>query len=264
MFEPSCLTPLPWETRNLGMPSYAISDSFFESFDEIMLADEIERLFHQNGPIFIQARLHKAQLPFAISLQRVGFIYAESTLVPTTILKKNRSLEKFKENPSAFIPGLYDEQQIGFNKVERSDETALQSIRSIAREAFVDDRFHLDPKCPPQMADERFVHWVNDLAADESVIFYILSLKNVPLAFMTRKKENLILAGFGKEYRLSGLGDYLWLSVLLDMLKEDLYKVHTLFSVYNTGVMNLYTRLGFNFTDPCVTFHLWKKLEKGS
>ncbi len=258
MSEQNCLEPVPYETRNLGVPSFALTDDCLKSFDEKILAGEIEKLTRLNGRLFIQTRLNKGQLTFTGALQRMGFFFAEATLVPFTHFQKNKVLQEFKKNPALFLPSLYAFDRLKLNRVDRSDEISMKIIRSIARESFTDDRFHLDPNCPKETADERFVYWINDLAGDPLAVFYILFYEGNPLGFMARKMENMILTGFSKEHQTAGLGDFLWLSTLLDMMGEGLLKAHTLISVNNARVLNLYVRLGFTFNDPGVTLHYWK------
>jgi ribosomal protein S18 acetylase RimI-like enzyme len=258
MSETGPLTPIPWETRNLGVPSFTLSEPFFGSFDEKALSLEIENQARRQGRLFVQARLNKDRIQHAAALQRAGFFYAEANLSPFADLAKNRSLREFEKDPAAFIPGMYVAGEVRVARVEKADQGPLAGIRSIARESFLDDRFHLDPNCPRSLADERFVHWVNDLAADDSSVFYVLSYQGDPMGFMVRKGEEMILTGFGKEYRSSGLGDFLWLSTMSDMSRNGLTKAHTLISTNNMAVLNLYSRLGFSFKDASVTFHCWK------
>jgi ribosomal protein S18 acetylase RimI-like enzyme len=257
MLESVCFTSIPWETRNLGVQSFTLSESFLNSFDKKKFDVEIENLIKHHKNLFVQIRLSKDQLKHVISFQKIGFYYVETTLVPFTQFSRNRILQEFSKNPVPFLPSRYDFNDVKVVAIKKLEKSSVESIKSIAKESFTDDRFHLDPNCPQSVADERFAFWVDDLASDDLITFYTIYYKNISIGFMIRKGESLILAGFSKEYISVGLGDFLWLSTLLDMQQNGFVKTNTLISANNTAVLNLYTRLGFKFKDPCVTLHYW-------
>lgn len=190
-------------------------------------------------------------------LQQQGFYFVETALVPHSILKKNELLARFVDSRSDFVPARIDASQLELVLLDKHDEAQCDEVRGIARESFSDDRFHLDANCSAAIADRRFSYWVDDLLADDAVVFYLLIYASNPIGFMARKDANLILAGFAKKYVNSGLGDFLWLSVLEDMKRQGIHQTHTMISANNTSVMNLYARLGFKFKNPAVTLHYW-------
>lgn len=252
-----CLTPISWETRNLGRQSFAIADEFLAEPDQCLLNDSLQDARKQWGSIFIQARVGKSELAAVPVLQRAGFLFAETALVPFTAFRKNEVFTKFLSDKSSFLPARYPVDQIGLSILDRDDATAVATVKTIAAESFSDDRFHLDAACPKEIADQRFSYWVEDLIADEGVVFYLLHHLDSCTGFMARKGENLILAGFAQRYLKSGLGDFLWLSVIEDMQRCGLERTNTVISANNVAVLNLYVRLGFKFKDPSVTLHYW-------
>jgi GNAT superfamily N-acetyltransferase len=257
MSENDCLVYVPWETRNLGIQSFALSEYFIENPDEELLRDTLQKKKQEYGSIFVQVRLGKQYLPIAPIIERNGFYFVESTLVPYTSLKKNSRFVEFIRDRRPFVPSRYDAADLVFVLLDKRSKDDCRKIREIAAESFSDDRFHIDAKCSKEVADRRFVYWVDDLLGDDAVIFNVLEHRGDATGFMARRGDNLILAGFAPQYINSGLGEYLWFAVLQDMQEQGIVQVRTLISSNNTAVLNLYVRMGFKFKDPAATFHYW-------
>lgn len=251
------LLPIDYETRNLGIPSFAVCDSFSFEPDIAALKNYIAKLVSEHSRIFVQARIAANNSYIIQALQKAGLMVVESTLVPYSLLKKNQVLANFIAEPMCVIPKKHSNSCLRTVRLEKNDSRMLGIIRTIASESFTQDRFHIDTCCTTEVADRRFVYWVDDLLADTKVIFYATLRDAEPVGFMARKEEHLILAGFSQRYAASGLGDFMWLSVMEDMLCEGHTQTHTLISTNNIPVLNLYVRLGFKFKDPCVTLHYW-------
>jgi len=251
-----CLSHLEYETRNLGMPSYALTSNFLENADLGCLASTLAERIAQSNSLFVQARVVPEQFSALTAIEASGFSFVETTLDPYTVLGKNSVLQNFQENPNTFVPRRFNSSALGFINMDQNNQAACESVKRIAAESFVKDRFHVDPRCPNHLADKRFVYWVEDLLKGDT-LFQLLLYNNDVIGFMARKRQHLILAGFSRKYSASGLGDYLWLSVLSDMVSEGLAQAHTRISVNNIPVLNLYGRLGFKFKDPAAMFHYW-------
>ncbi|HCA94298.1 MAG TPA: hypothetical protein DEP38_06410 [Cyanobacteria bacterium UBA9226] len=257
MFKVDYLIPIPYETRNLGLPSFVLSETFCQNSDENELRNNIENKVKELNNLFIQVRLPKDNLSIVPISKTCGFYFVESTLVPQSNLRKNSKLREFIFDKSTCIPTRYKLEELNLCYLDTNDAKTSSKIKEIAEESFSDDRFHIDPNCPDSIANKRFANWVSDLYTDKSVIFYYLKYKDDAIAFMCHKNQDLILAGFSQKYRNSGLGEFLWLSVLEKMLSEGIYQAKTLISVNNISVLNLYSRLGFKFNNPSVTLHYW-------
>ncbi|MBW4520944.1 MAG: GNAT family N-acetyltransferase [Scytolyngbya sp. HA4215-MV1] len=251
------ITDLPYETRNLGLACFAVRDEFLENPNESGLKSDIAQKISACGKVFVQTRIPKELSQLAPIFQRCGFYFVESTLIPQSRLVDNIILKNFTLNRLDFVPSRYSLNRLVVQPIDKQNFDIRNNIEEISKNSFIDDRFHLDPNCPDEIADSRFFYWIQDLYSDSDVIFYDLEYDREIIGFMCRKNTNLILAGFAKKYRNSGLGDFLWLSVMQDMLTRGLSQAHTLISANNTAVLNLYARLGFKFKQPAVTFHYW-------
>ncbi len=252
----NCLTYLEYETRNLGMPSYDLTQNFIDSADKGRLACVLAEKTAQSNKLFVQARVVPEQFSALTAIEAAGFSFVETTVDPYTVLSKNSVLRIFQENPGSFVPKRINFDTLGFKDLDRNDQAACESVKRIAAESFVKDRFHVDPRCPEHLADKRFVYWVEDLLKGDT-LFQLLLYDDDVIGFMASKGQHLILAGFSRKYSASGLGDYFWLSVLANMASENLTQAHTRISVNNIPVLNLYVRLGFKFRDPAAMFHYW-------
>ncbi|MEA5616573.1 hypothetical protein VB711_01785 [Cronbergia sp. UHCC 0137] len=253
---------IAYETRNLGITSFALNEVFFESPEQNLLKQDIFAAIQAYNQIFIQCRLSKQNINLSSIVQNCGFYVVESTLSPYTNLNKNKIIKSFIQNKDNFIPARYKIDKFNITQININDAcNSREQIQKIAEESFIDDRFHVDPNCTQDIANKRFSYWVGDLCSDRNVIFECLEYENEKIAFMCRKESNLILAGFNKRYRNSGLGEFLWLSILENMIQEGIQYARTLISTNNTSVLNLYARIGFQFKNPLFTFHYWHKSE---
>lgn len=252
-----CFIPLNYETRNLGIAAFALQDDFIAAPDESLLKSSIIGLAEEYKSFFAQARVAKDSFSIIPLLGRCGFIYIETAISPFTILTKNPVLQAFIADQQGFLPKRYNCADISMVTMNKADTSLSGEIRQIASESFVDDRFHLDPHCSKALADGRYAYWVNDLIKSDAT-FQLLTLRDELAGFMIRQGERLVLAGFSRKYAASGLGDYLWLSVLASMLDEGLTTAVTQIAVNNTNVLNLYARLAFKFKSPATILHMWQ------
>lgn len=257
MSDRTCLKNIPWETRNLGVQSFAVEEAFLGNTEEEILKGSLRSAEAQYGRIFVQARVSKNDFAALPVLQKNGFYFAETTLVPYSVFKKNDALRRFMVDKASFVPARNSLGDLGLSIMSRQDSAQCATVKAIAAESFSADRIHLDANCSKEIADRRFCYWVDDLLADEAVVFYLLEHLGACTGFMARKGEDLILAGFAQRYIKSGLGDFLWLSVLEDMHKQGITQTHSCISASNIPVLNLYVRLNFKFKDPSVTLHYW-------
>jgi ribosomal protein S18 acetylase RimI-like enzyme len=249
------LTPLDYETRNLGLRSFAVRALPADRHQGEELAALMSEEATQHGSIFVQAKCAINELNCLHLLEEIGFHFVETALVPTCNINKNKELSEFCINPASVLPGRFSVDEITVSVMEV--DALIDSVRSIAAESFTRDRFHLDPHCDNTAANRRYSNWVDDLLADSTVTFHLLHHREEIAGFMARRGEHLVLAGFSRRHIGSGFGDFLWLSVLKAMQDEGLRQVHTQISASNTAVHNLYVRLGFKFRDPFFLLHYW-------
>lgn len=258
------LKETPWETRNLGVPSYALATGFFDAPDFAALERDMRALAAAHGRLFVAARMGKEGLPRVPELQRLGFYVVECTVSPTMVLGRNRVLRAFERDPSGFLPRRYPIEELEFRTLAAVPPGQASTIQAMAHDAFQDDRFHCDHQCPPAIADRRFAYWMDDLMRDPQVRFDLLLLRGAPIAFFARKGSHQIVSGFSRERASSGLGEFFWLSTCKAVKDEGHAAVHSLISCNNLQSLNLCARCGYRFKDVGYTFHYWARPPGGA
>jgi hypothetical protein len=251
------LRETPWETRNLGVPSYALVQDFWVAPDFDLLASELRALFAGHGRLFAAARLPKERLPMIPALQVLGFYVVECSLAPTMALAKNPVLRDFERDPAAFVPVRFAREDLEFSAGTVMNPQLAETLKAMAQSAFSGDRFHVDHQCPPAIADRRFAFWMDDLLADPGVRFDVLRLKGEAIAFFASKGNHQIVSGFSPERAASGLGEFFWLSVCAAAKAEGQTFVHSLISCNNLPSVNLCARCGYRFKETGYTLHRW-------
>lgn len=253
----------PWETRNLGIPGYALNTTqFCDTSDINSLKEELKRLHVESNSFFVFARIPRESLHLARPLEQVGFYLVECTVVPFIRLQQHEMLEKFEQDRQSFLPKKFRTTSVFISTIEQPHKELAEEIKKVASESFVDDRFHVDANCSTEIADRRFAYWVDDLVNNVNVSFDLMYIQNELAGFMARKNNKLILAGFSKTYRAAGLGEFLWLTSCSIIKNLSFKTAETLISINNIAVLNLYARLGFRFKDTQYGLHYWSHLEK--
>lgn len=257
MSDLATLRETPWETRNLGLPAYALADGFRDGSGLPALERELAALAARHGRLFCTARVPRERLALIPDLQRLGFYVVECTLAPHMALLKNPVLLAFERDPAPFIPERYRREDLAFVAAAPRAPELAERLQALARSAFSGDRFHADHRCPPEIADRRFAFWMDDLLADPAVKIDLLRLKGEPIAFFARKGAHQIVSGFAAERAASGLGEFFWLSTCAAVKAEGHTFVHSLVSCNNLPSVNLCARCGYRFKETGYTLHLW-------
>jgi hypothetical protein len=252
------LRETPWETRNLGVPSYALATEFWETPDFAGLAREMRDLAGVHGRLFAVARIGREGLPHVPQLQQLGFYVVECTLSPVMALHRNPVLLDFERDPSPFIPGRYPREGLQFQTLGEMTAEWAEVLTAMAHESFTDDRFHRDHQCPHEIADRRFAFWMQDLLHDPTIAYEVLLLRGSPVAFVAHRGGYMIVSGFARKHTTSGLGEFFWLSICSTAKAAGHRSIHTLISCNNLPSLNLCARCGFRFRDTGYTFHYWE------
>jgi len=260
MFEKAArqlLVATPWETRNLGLPSFQLNSERFSEFDEAKLDDELQGLKEEHEKFFVFARVNKQQLTIGHVLERKGFYLVEGIMCAEIRLGKNELLSKFEQNREGFIPERYANRNLRVASLSCGQPLPKETLIEIAGNAFMDDRFHLDPNCSDETASRRFSYWIADLMNDNETICDVLYLDDEIIGFFARKASNLIIGGFTSRYRQAGLGMYLWLNVCRILKNEGCVTARGNISINNLLSINFHAKLGFRFKNTQYSFHYW-------
>ncbi len=259
MSNESCLVSLSYETRNLGRESFAVSEAFIQTPSREALLRELQAKHAEHGKIFVQARVAKQYLDTVRVLESCGLYFIESVVAPHAVFAKNELLQDFLRDRASHLPRRYSAEDVTVTPLNKPGGSALQNIKEIAAASFIDDRFHLDRHCAPEVAGRRYSYWMADLSQDAATMFYLLDYRRQTIAFLAAKAENLLIGGFLPQYASSGLGEFLWLAAMEHMQTAGYTHATTLVSVNNTPSLNLHSRLGYRFKNPSTTLHYWSE-----
>lgn len=132
----------------------------------------------------------------------------------------------------------------------------IGEVKRIAREDFYFGRFFEDPFIEEWVAQKRNEYWIDDMIMNPSYRILIAKKNNSVIGFMAFSDENshieLLLGGLTSKY--AHLSYSFWSHLFDNYFKTRLIK--TTISCSNLGVVNLYKKFGFNFTEHCAGFHL--------
>jgi GNAT superfamily N-acetyltransferase len=154
------------------------------------------------------------------------------------------------------------ETRISLRRAQREDWAAIESIAS---QSFHHGRYHADPIFPRELAHLRYRHWIRRaLAAEDSPdrVYALGELGSVNGFYHVTVEgttSDLRLAALSPELQGTMLGFDLYASMLRLLKSSGVRQVLTNISAANTGVMNIYSMLGFRFSEPEAIYH-WHDL----
>lgn len=119
--------------------------------------------------------------------------------------------------------------------------------------AFTHGRFHRDFNLPKVMADLRYDNWLKQLLDAQQV--YGLYWEGDLAGFIGCIDNNLLLHAVAEKYRGKGLSKYWWSEVCAALLANGHDEVKSSISATNVAALNLYTSLGFSFSNPQDVYH---------
>lgn len=143
------------------------------------------------------------------------------------------------------------------------------AIEAIAAQSFTHGRYHADPLFPKELANRRYRHWIQTALAGakaEDRVF-VLGKPGQVLGFyhvtLEGEVSDLRLAAIAPDLKKTGLGIDLYAGILDNLQKLGIKRVVSTISSSNTGVMNVYSMLGFRFSNPEVIYH-WHAPDTGT
>src|SRR6266536_1824849 len=236
-------TQSPWDTAVYGRPVLQINviEVRGPSADKDIGAFELAR--DACGTRLVSCRLSHERLRESMLLEGVGFRFIEMLYQPELGDLQSRDLQH--ENGLALALAASED---------------LPAILHIAGTAFRSERFHVDPRLPARLGDQRYQNWVRSSFSHPSQRLYVLHDARSVIAFFVT--ENLAdgtcywhLNAVASEVQGRGYGRRAWQAMLGHAQKEGAKRVRTSFVARNHRVLNLYARLGFDFSPPSMTFH---------
>lgn len=235
---------VPWDTAIFGY-TVAQIDSI-ELFDESVALDNLAPF--NAWCIAHQIRLVSCRLPYdklreSMFLESSGFRFVEMVLHP---VMTNLQFFKLEENNLC---------------LEQAKLADIPIIRDIAGRAFHHERYHVDPRLNPRLADLRYQIWVDNAVENNQQEILIIRDDDAVIGFFIweRREANTAywhLTAINPDYQGRGYGRKAWQTVLNYHCSQGISQIRTTISARNVSVLNLYASLGFKFEPPEMTFHL--------
>jgi hypothetical protein len=234
------ITLLPWDEAIFGFPVAELRPAAAPSAE--CLPEALRRFCERTGAELISARAAGADTATQALLSAAGFIPVEFSL-----------LAQIPRLIAARLP----RPRLTLRRAEPADREA---ILRIAGSAFAFGRYHGDPRFPRELANRRYVRWV-ETALDGVPDDYVFAAgpAGAPIGFMDAVirdgRADLRLGAVDPAGELGFAGVALYTETLREAAAMGAASVSARIAAANTRVLNLCAMLGFQFSGPELIFH---------
>lgn len=233
----------PWDEPVCGFPVMQITAMQVLGPNATADMRQFEQVRDAIGAGLVSCRLPHDHLKESMLLEDHGFRFIEMIYAPELDLKN-------------FDAG----SDLNLLPVRRASDEDLPTLLDIARTAFNNERFKMDPRLDPSISDQRFQNWVASSLCHTAQELYVISDGARIVAFFVTEQLNdgtcyWHLNAVAPEAQGKGYGRRVWLSMLDQAANSGAKRVRTSIAARNHRVLNLYARLGFTFLPPSMTFH---------
>lgn len=233
----------PHDERALGYPVVAISEiEVIDPRGATTAYDDFVRWLARRQVRLVSCRLAHHRLGESMFLEQRGFRFVEMMLTPSL---------------APLTPVDIDAD--GVTLVEAA-AAELPALCAIAGRAFRHERYHVDPRVETAAADQRYANWVADAASHPRQQVLAVREGDQPVGvFVVEHGDDgdvyWHLTAIDPRCQGRGLGTRTWSAMLNRHHAQGMTAVRTRISARNVAVLNLYTKLGFRFGNPEMTFH---------
>jgi len=197
----------------------------------------------------VYTRIDPLNVPLSAALAACGFFHVEATLDLSFRLREAK---------------LAAEWRTDMLKLDLAGEDDLPAIRSLARTAFTADRLHLDPHLSSEIADQRYVNWIDNAYAAGEMLFTYKDRRSGKLLGFYHARESapgqvdLALAALDRAYQRVGIGPMLYRDVFTACIERGYETAVTRIALQNTDVLNLYMGFGVRLSRVLNTLHWFR------
>lgn len=233
-----------WDSLVLGFPCVQIVK--FEIYDKTMAVNDF-KVFKfwiiENKIGFVSCRLGNALLTESIFLESNDFRFIEMVL-----------------HPYLDITGSNEFYHSDILEIEMAKESDIQELQFIAENVFFNERFHVDPRLGSQYGNHRYGQWVANALCHPTQVLLKVSEKDKIIGFFIVENREINhvywhLTAISTEYQGRGYGHRVWKSMMCYHADNSIESISTTISARNNRVLNLYSKLQFNFKPAEMTFH---------
>lgn len=233
----------PWDADIFGFPvaqihGLQISDTTQAALAFRAVLDWLDKMQVR----IASSRLPHGQLRESMFLEDQGFRFVEMVLHPKLA---NLDRQNLPEDTLA---------------IEPAEESDLASIVAIAESAFRYERYHVDPRLDARLANKRYGRWArNSYGHPSQRLLKIRDSEQLVAFFVVEDQQDggvyWHLTAVAPNFQGRGYGRRTWQAMLRHHRTAGAAYVATTISARNVPVLSLYSRLGFSFLPPEMTFH---------
>lgn len=241
LFLSICL--VPWDSDVFGFPVAQIDSLTIHDATKAKVEfQQVRRWLQEQKVRLVSCRLQHQKLAESFFLEDEGFRFVEMVLHPHTKQLNNLTVD---ESGLAVAPAV---------------ETDLPALTAIAETTFGSERFHVDPRVNLDLANLRYGNWVKScLTHPQQVLLKVSNGHEIVALFIVESLASGIvywhLTAVAAHLQGKGIGLMAWQAMMHYHHSEGAKGIQTTISARNTRVLNLYSRLGFRFLPPDMTFH---------
>lgn len=236
----------PWDEPVCGFPVIQITNMQVHGPNAQAEMLKFNQARDALGAGLVSCRLAHDRLAESMLLEDHGFRFVEMIYAPELTLTDFEAADKFD-----------------LLSVRRASADDLPPLLEIARTAFNNERFKMDPRLDPGISDQRFQNWVTSSLCHTAQELYVISDGPRIVAFFVTEMLSdgtcyWHLNAVAPNAQGQGYGRRVWLSMVNQAAGAGAQRIRTSIAARNHRVLNLYARLGFTFLPPSMTFH-WVK-----
>ncbi len=231
----------PWDERVLGFATAEITgieaSSSVAALDLLLQVEDwasAHRVRYLFGRVDARHRLLRAAL-----------LHADFQFVETSLAISRSGMGGLPLVPRGMLPTL-----------RPAAAADIPLLRQIADDDFTHGRFLEDPAIDEAHARLRTANWIEDLV--NAGLAHVAESRSRVIGFHaellhpSEQRAELLLTGAAAPYAMLAMP--LWVIALESLAARDIRRCTTLVSAANTGILNLYARLGFQFNSTLAGF----------
>ncbi len=185
------------------------------------------------------------------ALQRCGFVVADSTIEPYLLH------EDYLDSCNDYAEDIM--------VIDQPSKFERRAACEIARLCFRNQRYHIDDRFDNNLADLRYVKWVESTEiSDEQRLVILANTEGLISFFVTQevrdsKSVYWHLNAINPKSQGKGLGKICWQKMLDYHWSKGALSIKTTISCHNTRALRIYSSLGFRFKNHNLKMH-WQRL----
>lgn len=240
---------LPWDEKIFGFPvaDLQLGPNPPRIQDLPLFVNALEAYSARTKAELVSTHTRGDDMSAIALLERIGFSLVDFSLMATT---------------SRFKTALASSSGTALREATAEDHP---SICRIAGTAFQFGRYHTDPRFPRDLANARYVHWMQNAlsGANPNNFVFVLGPPREIVGFMDAVicdgRADLRLAAIDLQKSTGFSGILLYADSIRAVQEHGAKSVLAKVAAANTPVINVLSMLGFQFSSPEATFH-WHAL----